>query len=265
VEGPLAEFSITDIISLVSLGKRTGLAEISGLLNGHQVSGALYFKGGNICHASLLDLPAAEAALSFFIFEEGYFHFYQGQTAEREDLKTSNEMLIMQGINRLDQWNEARSLVQPGDVPVLPQKPAAFSKGSLTLKPDDWKVLTYSNGQTDIYALGEKSKLGQFKATVAMADLLKMGLVEKKPRTPEVVFYTELERLALGQLGQPAKNLVDQAYQRAGFRYEAALTLEQAIQVVNHFRRLSALMVGPGPSEMLDEQIRGKLRNLYHR
>ena len=50
-----------------------------------------------------------------------------------------------------------------------------------------------------------------------------------------------------------------------GFRADAELTLEQAIQVVNHFRRLSALLVGPGPSEMLDEQIRGKLRHLYHR
>lgn len=264
MEGPLAEFSITDIISLVSLGKRTGLAEISGLLNGRQVSGALYFKGGNVCQATLLDLPALEAALTFFIFEEGYFHFYQGHTSDREDLKVSNEMLIMQGINRLDEWKTARSLVQPGDVPVLPQKPPALN-GGVTLKPDDWKLLTYSNGQSDIFALGEKSRLGQFKATLAMAGLLKMGLVEKKPRTPEVVFYVELERLALGQLGQPAKNLVEQAYQRAGFRPEAALTLEQAIQVVNHFRRLSALLVGPGPSEMLDEQIRGKLRTLYHR
>ena len=125
MEGPLAEFSITDIISLVSLGKRTGQAEISGLLNGHQVSGSLYFKGGNVCQAVLLDLPPMEAALTFFIFEEGYFHFYQGQTSDREDLKVSNEMLIMQGINRLDQWNQARSLVQPGDIPVLAPKPAA--------------------------------------------------------------------------------------------------------------------------------------------
>jgi len=264
VEGPLAEFSITDIISLVSLGKRTGRAEISGQLNGHQVSGALFFKSGNVCQATLLDLPALEAALTFFIFEDGYFHFYQGQAPDREDLKVSNEMLIMQGINRLDQWKEIRPLVHPGDVPVLPVKPSGLN-GGVTLKPDDWRFLTYSNGQLDIFALGEKSKLGQFKATLAMADLLKMGLVEKKPRTPGAVFYPELESLALSQLGQPAQNLVEQAYQRAGFRADAELTLEQAIQVVNHFRRLSALLVGPGPSEMLDEQIRGKLRHLYHR
>ncbi len=264
MEGPLAEFSITDIISLVYLGKRTGHAEISGIINDHKVTGSLYFKGGNVCHATLLDLPALEAALTFFIFEDGYFHFYQGQPSEREDVKVSNEMLIMQGINRLDQWKEARSLVQPGDVPVLSQNPPTLN-GGVKLKPDDWKLLTYSNGQADIFALGEKSKLGQFKATLAMAGLLKMGLVEKKPRTGGVVFYPELEGLALGQLGQPARNLVEQAYQRAGFQQEAPLTLDQAILVVNHFRRLSALMVGPGPSEMLDEQIRGKLRHLYHR
>lgn len=265
MEGPLAEFSITDIISLVSLGKRTGQAEISGLLNGHQVSGSLYFRGGNICQAALLDLPALEAALTFFIFEEGYFHFYQNQTPDREDLKVSNEMLIMQGINRLDQWKEVRSVVQPGDIPFLPARPAALTGGTLQLQPDDWKLLTYSNGQADVFTLGQKTKLGQFQATLTLAGLLKTGLVEKKPRSSAVVFYGELERLAQSQLGQPATSLVEQAYQRAGFPQDTPLTLDQAVQVVNHFRRLSALMVGPGPSEMLDEQIRGKLRHLYHR
>lgn len=264
MEGPLAEFSINDIISLVSLGKQTGSAEIEGLLNGRSVSGCLYFKAGNVCHATLLDLPPLEAALTFFILEEGYFRFRQGQKPDREDLKTSNELIIMQGVNRIDQWKAATALVQPGDVPVLITKPANLN-GTISLKPDDWKLLTSINGKNDVGGLAQKTNLGQFKTTLALANLLKTGLVEKKPRSSKAVLYPELERLATGQLGQPAKSLLDQTYQRLQLQPGDELSLEQAIEVVNNFRRLSALMVGPGPSEMLDEQIRAKLKSMYQR
>ncbi len=264
MEGPLQEFSINDIISLVSLGKQTGSAEIEGLLNGRSVSGCLYFKAGNVCHANLLELPPLEAALTFFILEEGYFRFRQGQKPDREDLKTSNELLIMQGINRVDQWKAAQALVQPGDIPVLIPKPASLNS-TINLSPDDWKVLTSINGQNDLVGLAQKTNLGQFKTTLALANLFRAGLVEKKPRSSKAVLYPELERLATGQPGQPAKSLLDQTYQRLNLQPADELSLEQAIQVVNNFRRLSALMVGPGPAEMLDEQIRAKLKSLYHR
>src|SRR5689334_13089285 len=117
------------------------------MLNGRQVSGVLYFKGGNICHATLLDLPPLEAALTFFILEDGYFHFRQGQKPDREDLKTSNELIIMQGINRADLWKEAATMVQPDDIPALAAKPPV--NGAITLKPDDWKLLTYINGKSN--------------------------------------------------------------------------------------------------------------------
>lgn len=263
MEGPLKEFSINDIISLVSLGKQTGCAEIEGMLNGRQVTGVLYFKGGNICHATLLDLPPLEAALTFFILEDGYFRFKQGQKTDREDLKASNELIIMQGINRADLWKEATGVVQPDDVPALVAKPPR--NGPITLKADDWKLLTYINGKSNVAGLAQKSNLGDFKVAVGLAGLLKAGLVEKKPRPPKAVLYPELERLATTQLGQPAKSLLDQVYQRLNHQPTSELSLEQALEVVNNFRRLSALMVGPGPSEMLDEQIRSKLKSMYQR
>lgn len=262
LEGPLQEFSINDIISLVSLGKQTGMAEIEGLLNERPVAGALYFKGGQVCQATLLDFPPLEAALTFFIFEEGYFRFHQGQTPDREDLKTSNELIIMQGINRADQWKEVKSLVQPDDVPLLIQKPSGLN-GPINLKADDWKLLTAINGQDQAAELAQKTSLGQFRTTLALANLLKAGLVEKKPRTVKFALYTELERLAVGQLGPSAKSLLDQTYQRLNFLPLDELDLHQAIEVVNNFRKLSALLVGPGRSEKLAEQIREKLKTLY--
>lgn len=265
LEGPLQEFSINDIISLVSLGKQTGAAEIEGPLNGRAVTGRLYFKGGNVCHAILLDLAPMEAALTFFTFEEGYFRFLQGAQPEREDLRTSNEMLIMQGINRTDQWKEVKTLVQPNDVPLLVDNPSGLNNGGggIQLRAEDWRLLTMINGQDDIGTLGRKTGLGEFRTLVTIATLLKAGLIEKKARNLKYILYAELDQLAISQLGQPAKALLDQSYQRLGLRVEDDISFEQALDVVNNFRRLAALLVGPGRSEKLAEQMRERVRMLF--
>ncbi|HEX2911552.1 MAG TPA: DUF4388 domain-containing protein [Chloroflexia bacterium] len=264
LEGPLQEFSINDIISLVSLGKQSGAAEIEGPINGQPASGRLFFRGGNVCHAILLDLPPLEAALTFFVMEEGYFRFLQGVMPEREDLRISNEMLIMQGINRTDQWKEIKSLVQSNDVPVLVENPQGLGAG-VNLKADDWRLLTLISGQDDVAMLARKTGLGDFRTKLTVANLLKSGLIEKKARNLKYVLYAELDQIAISQLGQPAKALLDQSYQRLGLMVEDDISFEQALDVVNNFRKLAALLVGPGRSEKLAEQMRERVRTIYQR
>ncbi len=266
LEGPLQEFSINDIISIVSLSKKTGAAEIEGPLSGRQTTGRLYFKGGNLCHAVLkdLDLPPLEAALTFFLFEEGYFRFLEGALADREDLRISNEMVIMQGINRSDQWKEIRNIVQPNDIPMLVDNPQGMGAG-VNLRSEDWRLLTMISGQDDVGSLARKTGLGEFRTMVIVATLLKAGLIEKKTRNLKYVLYAELDQLAISQLGQPAKALLDQSYQRLGLRLEDDISFEQALDVVNNFRKLAALLVGPGRSEKLAEQMRERARVLYQR
>ena len=263
LEGPLQEFSINDIISLVNLQKQTGAAEIKGSLNGKEVEGRLYFRGGNVSHAILLDMPALEAAMAFFIFEEGYFRFIQGAMPDREDLRLSNEMLIMQGINRGDQWKEIRNLVQPNDIPLMVDNPSGMAASGIQLRAEDWKLLTMITGQDDVATLARKTGLGDFRTMQIIAKLLKSGLVEKKTRNLKYVLYAELTQLALSQIGQPAKGLIDQSYRRLGLDLEDDITFEQALDIINNFRKQIALLVGQGRSERLAEQMRERVRVLF--
>ncbi len=262
LEGPLQEFSINDIISLISLGKKTGATDISGPLNGKNVEGRLFFRGGNICHAVLMDLPALEAALTFFIFEEGFFRFIDGATPDREDLRMSNEMVIMQGINRSDQWKEIKNLVQPNDIPVMIDAPPT---GNIQLRPEDWKLLTMISGQDDVSALAYKTGLGEFRTMQVIATLLTAGLVEKKTRNLKYLLYAELTQLATGQLGQPGKTILDQSYERLGVRLEDDVTFEQSTDLVKSFGKLAALLVGPGRSQRLADEMQSHVRELFQR
>lgn len=265
LKGPLQEFSINDIISLVSLGKQTGAAEIRGPLNGKEVVGRLYFKGGNVCHATLLDMPAMEAALTFFSFEDGEFEFVQGAVPEREDLRMSNEMLIMQGINRSDQWKEIKTLVQPNDVPTMIDAPTAMTSDGVRLGADDWKLLTMITGQDDVATLARKTRLGEFRTMQIVANLLKSGLVEKKTRNLKYILYAELTQLATGQLGQPGKTMLDQSYERLNVGLEDDITYEQATELVKTFGKRIALLVGPGRSQRLVDDMQARVRDLFQR
>jgi Domain of unknown function (DUF4388) len=264
LEGPLQEFSINDIISLVSLGKQTGAAEIEGPMNGRGVTGRLFFKGGSVCHATLMDLPAMEAALTFFTFEEGYFKFIQGVLPEREELRTSNEMLIIQGLNRSDQWKEIRNLVQLQDIPMLVEN-APMPDGNIQLRAEDWRLLTMINGQDDVATLSNKTKLGEFRTLSAIATLLRAGLIEKKQRNFKYVLYAELDQLAIGQLGQPAKNLLDKSYRSLNLRPDDDISYEQALDIVNLFRKQAQLLIGPGRSARLAEQMSERVRAVYNK
>lgn len=270
LEGPLQEFSINDIISLVSLGKQTGAVEIKGSLRREEkpenyITGRLFFKGGTVCHATLADLPPLEAALTFFLFETGDFRFIQGVLPEREELRMSNEMLIMQGINRTDQWREVKDIVQVTDIPVLAENVGGMPDGSFHVDANTWRLLTIVNGQDDIATLARRSGLGEFRTLTAIGKLIKSGMVEKKARTMKYVLYAELDQLAIGQLGQPAKNLLDQSYQKMGKRPDDDIPYETAVEIVNHFRKLAALLVGPGRSERLAEQMRERVRVVYNK
>lgn len=267
LEGPLKEFPVTDIIQLVSLGKQTGAAELTTSLANRPVIGRIYFRNGNVVHATVSNnptLPALEAMFGFFTWEEGNFRFLASEMPEREDIKQSNELIMMQGINRADEWKQVRELVPNTDiVPVLVEN-ANF--GNITVKPEEWRLLTFVNGQDNVAAIGKRAGMDDFKASKIVAHLLQMGLIEKKAVDPRgELVYAELDNLAVSQLGTTAKTLLDQSYSRVGLSVEDDIEYEQAQDIVNNFRKLSALLVGPGRAKQLADQMQERIRIIYER
>lgn len=266
LEGPLKEFPVTDIIQLVSLQKQTGAAELSTTQNNKQLVGRMYFRGGNIIHATFSNLPALEAVFTFFTWDDGYFRFQNNETPDREDIKQSNEIILMQGVNRADEWKQVKELVPNTDiVPLLVDNPSGVV-GGINLKPEEWRVLTLINGQDSVAAIGKRTNLGEFKTSKVIAHLLQLGLIDKKAMSPRgELVYAELDNLAVGQLGTTAKTLLDQSYSRVGLGIEDDIEFEQAQDIVNNFRRLSALLVGPGRAKQLADQMQERIRIIYER
>jgi hypothetical protein len=136
----------------------------------------------------------------------------------------------------------------------------------VNVKPEEWRLLTFINGQDSVAIIAKKSGLGDFRTSKVVAHLLQVGLIEKKDVSPRgELVYAELDNLAVGQLGTTAKTLLDQSYSRVGISIEDDISYEEAQDIVNNFRKLSALLVGPGRAKQLSDQMQERIRVIYER
>jgi hypothetical protein len=126
-------------------------------------------------------------------------------------------------------------------------------------------VLTAINGKDNIEAISRITRLGDFRTRKAIAHLLEQGVVEKKQRNVKYILYAELDTIATHHLGNAAKNLLDQAYQRAHVRIDDDVTYEQALDIVEVFRKLAAMLMGPSRAKTVAEQMTERVRVVYER
>jgi hypothetical protein len=263
LNGQLHEFPLNDIISLVELGKQTGAAEIKSVMNGRAIIGRIYFRAGSVIHAELAELTAEEAVFTMFTLTDGHFEFLNGVQPPREDIKVSNVMLIMGGIRRSDELKKIKEIIPSTDlVPILMDN---LNSAQVSLTPDEWKVLTAINGKDNIEVISRVTRLGDFRTRKAIAHLLEQGVIEKKQRNVKYILYAELDTIATTHLGGAAKNLLDQAYQRARVKIDDDVIYEQALDIVEIFRKLAAMLIGPGRAKTVAEQMNDRVRVVYER
>src|SRR5688500_13750158 len=104
LKGTLGDFSLIDIMQLVDLGKKTGVVIVHGRRGDEQLEGRLYFAEGKIHGAELADLAGEEAAFTLFTATDGPFEFAELAQLPPRNVHVSNEVVIMEGVGRQDQW-----------------------------------------------------------------------------------------------------------------------------------------------------------------
>lgn len=252
--GELSEFPLTDIIQLVDLSKKTGGVHIKGLRGQQSLDGWLYFRDGKIIAAQLDGLPPLEAAFAFFTLTTGPFQFYDHLQPESQTITQSNEMIIMEGIMRQEQWAQLQEHT-PGLNMVPRLIPNPSSNGTeISLEADEWRVLTMVNGKNTVAQIAQKSGLGELRTGEIIARLLADGLIEKRDASLAETLFPELERMVMTSLGTSARAMLYDAYGRAGIRDQSVATTEQVIAALETFESLAARAFGlPRVRPVVDE------------
>lgn len=97
--GRIEDFSLTDLIQILSLGVKTARVEITG----EQGKGIIYVHSGKVVHASLGELQGAPAFTEIASWERGSFCLLHGETTEEINIKADTMHLLLDSLTLIDE------------------------------------------------------------------------------------------------------------------------------------------------------------------
>jgi hypothetical protein len=262
LQGDLSEFGLVDIIQLIDLGKKTGGVEIHGARGGETLDGWVFFNEGKICAAQLGPLTGEEAAYTLFTCSAGPFKLHEGMPLPAPNIGVSNEVVIMEGIGRQDEWASIAERVPPKTtVMKLVPNPRSSSR-EINLEADKWRVLTMINGKNTVADIARLSGLGDYATFKIIVELMDAGLIDGKAQAPvSAPVYPDLERLAVAGIGNSARMLLADAFRRAGLRPEdRSAPQQQMLQAIMSFEQSTTLLLGPSRARTLADQLRARIQ-----
>ncbi|MBN1485509.1 MAG: DUF4388 domain-containing protein [Chloroflexia bacterium] len=263
LEGDLSEFSLPDIIQLVDLSKQTGAVHIAGSMAGKAIEGWIYFRNGELISARFGRLPAEEALHALFTLPAGHFVFEEGVDLPPREIKASNEKLIIEGIRRVDEWEQLKEKAPALDVVLGLVSIPDERRKEISLEPEEWRVLTLIDGRNTIGEIAERSGLGEFRTTQIVLHLLETGLVEEKEVFVGQQLFEELGRIAVETLGHSATVLLEDAFRRQGVEPGEEATPQQVQLLCQGFERSISLLVGPSRARRLVDDMRTRAQQIF--
>ncbi|HEY9855780.1 MAG TPA: DUF4388 domain-containing protein, partial [Stenomitos sp.] len=179
-EGSLQDFSLSDLLQIISLNASTGMLRVSS--EGRE--GTLSCAQGEIISATAQDLSAEEAVYAIFQWETGTFQFAAGDPVDAPGkVATPLAEMSKEGIRRLDQWRSIRR-----EMPLLTTR-ARFRSDKAQLasslsaeSTEVWAVIAGTEGLT-LAEIAASTHLNELAVAQGLLELHREGmlLIETSP------------------------------------------------------------------------------------
>jgi len=126
----------------------------------------------NQIHDSLFDL---------FRWEDGQVEFRVGEVPLDQDIgiSVSVENVIMEASRRLESWESIRKKIPSLDTIFAMSFIPASKQMEIHLKPSEWKLLCWVDGETDVNGILGSVHMDDFQACQVLYGMLCAGLIEK--------------------------------------------------------------------------------------
>jgi hypothetical protein len=176
LNGTLAAFSPSSILSLLNIQKQTGALHLTQA----SMNGYVYVENGEVWDAKLGTVIGAYALFQLFGWKQGQFNFeVNGMSTPRRTIEATLPVLQVRATLWLDSWNKYNQLVPSmAHRIVIANDPP----GEVVIEPYQWAVLTkIVTKPLSIAQLAEE--LDQDLMTIARiaADLVRVGVAVVKP------------------------------------------------------------------------------------
>lgn len=141
LEGSLKDFSLDDLLQMISLGEKSGELLLSGSTPFGRKNGKIIFDKGIVKHAETEESGGEIAIMELLNIKEGSFKFVPMDVSEvKRTIQKSIPDLVLLATSKLDEWNKIRNRINSVD--TIFRMTSEGIPDEIHLSPLDWKVLT---------------------------------------------------------------------------------------------------------------------------
>ena len=202
--GSLTETEPVDVVQLISMGRKSGVLRV---VDGHERI-EIHFRDGQVLDAAHGSQRGEEVVYDLFTRRAGRFTFEPGQVTAAKAVERSVESLILEGMRRMDHWNEIRRRL-PDDRarPVLAADSAAGTE--IALGPEEGHLLLLIDSRRTIADVVEESGLPRLAAYEALDALVASRVVRLEGSAPSSAMAGPEQPVGLVGAGLHAPNSTD--------------------------------------------------------
>jgi len=222
ISGGLENTRCSEIIKILSLGKRSGRLSLS---NGGDTC-SIFFREGNIIHAQSGLLQGTKAIYEVAVWTSGEYRFHVDDFPDIVTIDQSVDEILNESANRIRQMDKISSLISSSSA-IYELDPDIKDKEVL-IKSIQWKILTQIDGKKTIAEISQKIGLGVSDAMKVFYTLIKAGLLkdagmsetETTPGNidlPDTSFINALKKDLIQAVGPIAPFIIFDTAQEMGF------------------------------------------------
>lgn len=189
LEGSLRDFSLDDLLQMISLGGKTGELHLEGVTPFGKKKGIIYFENGEVKDAETEESRGEVAIVELLNIKEGSFKFVPNDTMHvKRAITKSIPDLVLLATSKLDEWNRVKSRVESVDsvfkmvTEEIPEE--------IHLSQTDWKVLMQLQKGLTIREAALRLNMTVFDVAKIAYGLAALKIIkevgQKNPETQEV-------------------------------------------------------------------------------
>jgi DNA-binding CsgD family transcriptional regulator len=169
-KGNLKDFKLEEVIQMITAGKKSGKLEINSKKRRYRI----YFKNGEILHASAPFSNGEDAIKDVFLEEDGVFEFVQNIVLPPKTINKNTMEVIFNGMSVREECKEVKE-VFTGDKKI---QVSTNVGDNVSVSETEWKILKrLAEGKT-LDQILEEEELSYYKACIILMKIIKKGLIK---------------------------------------------------------------------------------------
>lgn len=177
MQGTFAQISLTDVLQLCILAKKSGFLKLS---QGKEAV-EIYFAKGDAVHATC---PFGDGEKAFFYpltWTEGSFVLLKDSPPSSQTISRSSAELLSELMTVSQEWEQIREVIPSENSVFRIAEGDNHRSDPITISAEQWRILARINGARGVKSIAEAVRLPYFETAKTIYGFHREGLVEPVP------------------------------------------------------------------------------------